>query len=324
MGALGLLRHAQRFRFALPLLLVLLLAAALHGALLSWRLAAAALALGAAYLAATSLNDVADVELDRVNLAGHSGRPLVTGEATRAQLLALHLAASVAALALGFAAGSWPGLAIVAGVVALDAAYSLRPLRLSYRAHLAPPSLALGYAVAPFALGLAAARAAPSRSDLLVASGLWLLLVGRLLLKDLRDAEGDARGGKTTFLLRHGKGATIRASAALLLAGAALVLAAFPLAAWWLALPAAALAAGALVALRGVARAQGREAEQRAIAMGVRQGNAFLIALLTLALAAPQSPGAQLVAVALVAGLALGNLVALLARPERVAVGYRG
>ena len=54
-------------------------------------------------------------------------------------------------------------------------------------------------------------------------AALYLLFVGRIVLKDFRDREGDAAYGKSTFLLKCGKPATCLASFGAVCAGDALL-----------------------------------------------------------------------------------------------------
>ena len=46
----------------------------------------AALALAASYVAATSVNDIADADVDRINHPGDRARPLVTGDASEERI----------------------------------------------------------------------------------------------------------------------------------------------------------------------------------------------------------------------------------------------
>ena len=71
----------------------------------------------------------------------------------------------------------------------------------------------------PYLLGIFAVRGSVSRADLLLLAGLYAGFIGRIVLKDFRDVRGDALFGKRTFLVRHGRRATCRLSAAFLVAG---------------------------------------------------------------------------------------------------------
>jgi len=320
--AVRMLRH----RVATMIWLFLLLGAASRQGLeqLSWRHLVAALALGASYVAATTQNDVADREIDLVNHPRDPGRPLVTGETTPGELWRLHALASVVALVAAASLGP-AALTLVGLSLAIGWAYSLPPLRLSFRTYLAHPALGLAYVAIPYALGLAVAGSAPRRADALLGGGLYALFLARIVLKDFRDREGDARFGKPTLLLRFGKDATCLVSLAALVVGVALVLA-------WLRppLPEAVLLAlypGAIVAmLAALRRADAGREEQVAIGIGARMGNGFLLSLLAwLALEASGASVAERTAfLALLAALFGLGFAALVARPEQATIGYKG
>ena len=84
MRQLRLVVTMLRYRVASLLLPFFLLAPALHQQLQNfrWSYIAGLLALCACYIVATSLNDVFDLEVDRINHPGAKDRPLVTGDAT--------------------------------------------------------------------------------------------------------------------------------------------------------------------------------------------------------------------------------------------------
>jgi len=126
-----------RYRVATMIWLFMLLGAASRDGLggLGWRHALAAAALGAAYVAATTQNDVADRKIDLVNHPRDPGRPLVSGDATVHDLRVLHLVATVAAVVAAAAIGAG-ALALVGLSLGIGWAYSLPPLRLAYRTYL--------------------------------------------------------------------------------------------------------------------------------------------------------------------------------------------
>ena len=148
---------------------VLLIGAAfpdgLRGA--SWKLGLPALALACCYIAATTANDVADADIDRVNRPRDRGRPLVVGDADERALWIVHAFGNIVAVLAAAAMGGW-GLAISLVTVAIGYAYSVRPIRFSYRTYLAPLVLAVAYVLVPYALGLVVAGARPTgrRRDL--------------------------------------------------------------------------------------------------------------------------------------------------------------
>jgi 4-hydroxybenzoate polyprenyltransferase len=328
-GDLEVIRHARlfatmlRFRVAAMVWLFMLLGAAFHSGLggAPWRPLLAAVALGACYVAATALNDVADEPLDRVNHPRGAGRPLVSGEATPRELRSLAVVAgggaAFAAVPLGRGA-----LVLVGVSLAIAHAYSLPPLRFSYRTYLAPLVLGIGYVLVPYLLGVAVAGSAPAARDVSFAAGLYALFVARIVLKDFRDREGDALYGRPTLLLRFGKDATCAVSGVALAAGVATLVAVVPSLAPVLAGLAAAIA-WMLLRLR---RAEERRDEQVAIGIGARMGNGLLTCVLAWLVldAAGAAAGERLFFVLLLAGLFAASFVALVRRPDVVVIGYKG
>jgi 4-hydroxybenzoate polyprenyltransferase len=137
---LSLYWRLLRYRVAVMILLFMLLGAAWHGGLtaIDASVLLMALALAASYVSATSVNDISDREIDRINHPGDRGRPLVTGEAGTTDLWTLFGISSVLAVALALAAGpKAAGTMLVS--VAIGALYSLPPVKLSYRTFFAPP-----------------------------------------------------------------------------------------------------------------------------------------------------------------------------------------
>ncbi len=185
-------------------------------------LAKALTAVVASLLFAVAVNDLADERIDRVNLPTDTRRPLVAGTGTRAEMI---IVASVSAvLALGASTAlHWPAPLIVAGGLGFTAAYSLRPVRIADRGVIAPMLLPAGYVAVPYLLGIFAVRGSVDRTDVLLLAGLYAGFIGRIVLKDFRDVRGDALFGKRTFLVRHGRRATCRLSAAFLVLGVSML-----------------------------------------------------------------------------------------------------
>jgi 4-hydroxybenzoate polyprenyltransferase len=173
-------------------------------------------------LYSVAFNDLADEAIDRVNLPS---RPLAAGLTWRRELVVIGATSGVAALAAAAVLGWRPLVVVVAGLV-LSAGYSLRPVRLADRGAVASLVLPACYVAVPYLSGLLAVRATLRPADLFVLAGLYVAFIGRILLKDFRDLRGDALFGKRTFLVRHGRMWTCVASAVLMTAGTALLLAA--------------------------------------------------------------------------------------------------
>jgi 4-hydroxybenzoate polyprenyltransferase len=183
---------------------------------------------GAWFVTATVLNDLADEEIDRVNLPNARGRPLVSGQATRSQLRALGLGAAAVALGAGWLVNWRVGTVVTVGLC-LNVAYSLPPLRISARGLLAVIMLPLGYVVVPFLVGAFSVRTDLGRNGLVILAGLYITFMGRIVLKDFRDEAGDKLFGKRTFLIRRGRADTCLFSAACWIAGCGALIAVAPL-----------------------------------------------------------------------------------------------
>lgn len=169
-------------------------------------------------LFSVAINDLADEPVDRVNLPGDRRRPLVTGTATRRELLAMGLGAAAVALAAG-AALRWSVAAVAAAGLVISGCYSLRPVRVADRGAAASLLLPALYVAVPYLVGVLAGRGSVQPGDLLLLGGLYVGFIGRILLKDFRDVRGDALFGKRTFLVRHGRRRTCQLAAACWVAG---------------------------------------------------------------------------------------------------------
>jgi 4-hydroxybenzoate polyprenyltransferase len=191
----------------------------------TWLLAHALIVVAGFVVFSVACNDLADVAVDRVNLAGDPRRPLAAGTASRREFVVT--GAVAAAVALGASATlRWPALAVTAAGLTLSAGYSLRPVRVADRGALASLLLPACYVAVPYLVGIFAARGTVRGADLLLLGGLYVGFIGRILLKDFRDVRGDALFGKRTFLVRHGRRWTCLVSAACWIAGAVVLLAA--------------------------------------------------------------------------------------------------
>ena len=317
-----------RYRVAVMIILFMLLGAAWHQGLttIDRSVVLMILALASSYVAATSVNDIADREIDEINHPGDRGRPLVTGAARSADLWAVFGASSVLAVALPVAtspaAAGIMGLSVVIGVV-----YSLPPLKLSYHTFLAPLTLAAAYVGIPYWAGVVVGGGRLQLFDLPLAAALYLLFAGRIVLKDFRDRAGDAAYGKPTFLLLYGKRATCLVSAGAICAGDALLVAALAGRGWWwVAALLQPYVASIMLMLFRLYKVNGLRDEQLAIGVGARMGTGLLATLLGILVLA--NHGADWIT-QLVFSLALMALYALtfidfLRHPERAVIGYKG
>jgi 4-hydroxybenzoate polyprenyltransferase len=326
MKMLALYWNLLRYRVAVMIVLFMLLGAAWHRGLTAIEapVLLMILALASSYVSATSVNDIADREIDEINHPGDKGRPLVTGAARTADLWVLFVVSSVLAVALGLAAGP-DAAGIMLLSVAFGVLYSLPPTRLSYRTFLAPLTLAVAYVGIPYWAGVVVVGESLRTTDLPLLTALYLLFAGRIILKDFRDREGDAAFGKPTFLLKYGKKATCLASFCALCAGDALLVAALA-DRWWLAALLQMYIVSILIMLHRLYRVGGREDEQLSIGVGAKMGNGLLVTLLGALILSNQ--GADWIT-QFIFGLALTaiymlNFIDFLRHPERAVVGYKG
>ena len=241
---------------------------------------------------------------------------------SRRELLVLHVVASVAALAAAAALGL-RAVCLIGVALLLSQIYSARPVRLSYRVAGAPLALGIAYVVVPYGLGIVAAGGTLHHAWSRLAVALFLLFCARIVLKDFRDREGDARFGKPTILLRFGKDVTYAASLCALVAGDVVLALALP--------PALALVVQPLVLaiawmLRALRRADDGHAEQVAIGIGARTGNGLLLCVLA-GLVVRADGASELEAAVLAAGVAAVfclSFLSLVSRPDTVVIGYKG
>ncbi len=326
MNSVRLLWRFLRYRVALMLIMFFLLGVSAHERLDAhpWQVVVLCLALAASYVSATSVNDLADYKIDKINHPNNRGRPLVTKEATAKDVKIVFAIASLAAVGLASLAGTKPAL-IIAGSILINMAYSLRPLRLSYRTFLPPLILGIAYVGIPYVLGASVSGQPLGGLDWLWLVGLYLMFIGRIILKDFRDREGDLKYHKPTFLLRFGKPATCRLSFVCIIAGG-LILAWLVRDKWWLAGLTLVYVGAILFMLYKLSAATAFEREQFGIGLGAKMGNGLLIALLaSQALQYSElQPGAQATTVVLLSLLFYINFVNFLLNPQIKAVGYKG
>jgi 4-hydroxybenzoate polyprenyltransferase len=315
-----------RYRVAIMILLFMLLGAAWHSGLTTIYapVLLMALALASSYVSATSVNDISDREIDKINHPDDNGRPLATGAAGTRDLWTLFGVSSVLAVAPSLAVGP-TAAGIMTLSVAVGVLYSLPPARLSYRTFLAPLTLAVAYVGIPYWVGVLAVGDGLGIGDLPLLAALYLLFAGRIILKDFRDREGDALYGKPTFLLRFGKGATCLASLLAVCAGDVLLIASLADRPWLAALLQVYVACVALM-LHRLYLADNRKEEQLSIGVGARMGNGLLTTLLgCLVLANLQATwGTQASFGLTLTALYLLTFVAFLRHPEQASIGYKG
>ncbi len=174
------------------------------------------------YINATSINDLADEEIDKINLKNDKERPLVDSNTNRSAVKKIYYASALLVL-LVCAFFGVKAIILGALMLVLNYIYSMPPIRVSYRGIWAPLTLPLGYVLYPYLLGFFASGNIWQNRYYILLLGLYFAFVGRIFLKDYRDVKGDKKFGKLTFLVRHGNRATTIASAVFWLLGAGLV-----------------------------------------------------------------------------------------------------
>ena len=316
-----------RYRVAVMLLLFFLLGIAIHQKITSfspdylW----ASIALFSSYVAATTVNDIADKKIDSVNHPSSKGRPLVTGEANEKDLCLVHILAAM--ITLGFSMPIGPkAVLILALSLLINYIYSLPPLKLSYRTHFAPLILSFAYVFIPYWLGVSIARSTIQGKEWVFVAALLFLFFGRIILKDFRDRKGDALYGKPTFLLRYGKSATCSISFISILTGNVLVFASLYSLATTSLLPLQMYFLAIFFVLSRLWKTDDHDSEQVAIGIGAKMGNGLLLTMLGLFVlleyGAPIQT--QILFVSTITIIFLLNFFTLIAKPAYAVIGYRG
>ena len=159
------------------------------------------------------LNDIADLEIDRIN---DPDRPLPSGRVGVGEAWAIF--AALSALGLGLAAANGvPELALAAASYAVAVAYDLR----GKRTGLPGNAMVAFTGVSPLLYGgLLAGAVTPALA--LEALMVFLVMVGREVVKGVADVEGDAARGVETVAVSRGPAFASRLAAALVLSAVAL------------------------------------------------------------------------------------------------------
>ena len=175
----------------------------------------------------------------------------------------------------------------------------------------------------PYSFGILAAGGSLRHTATRFTLALFFLFAARIVLKDFRDREGDARYGKPTLLLRFGKSFTCGASLCALIAGDGVLVASLD--------PVLALFAQPFVLsvawmLWRLWRADDPHGEQVSIGIGARMGNGLLLCIL--AWFVTESQGASPTQTASLTGalsaLFFLSFASLAARPHEAVIGYKG
>lgn len=247
---------------------------------LSWDYLGVIIIISSWWVNATSINDLADYEIDKINLKGVAERPLVNKQASRSQVTKLAVISGGLALLTGFLLNYKIGL-LVAACLVLNYIYSMPPLKISHRGVLAPLLLPLGYVVLPFLVGAWAIGGLISDDGWVILTAIYISFIGRIILKDFRDVKGDAKFGKRTFLLRYGRKTTCLTSAVCLVIGTIILLTVLPVNLVIYLVFGCLLGAG-LFGLNRLHKTRGREVEVGTIKAIVRVASGAVIILLAI------------------------------------------
>jgi 4-hydroxybenzoate polyprenyltransferase len=188
--------------------------------------------------ASNGLNQIADLETDRIN---RPDRPLPSGAITVRQAWLAVAAMLFASMALGVRAG-WGYLVCAAVTVPVTAAYSFPPLRTKRIPLLANATIALPRGMLLVVAGWAVAGGFLRTEAWLLGGVAFLYVFGAATTKDFADVAGDRATGCVTLPILLGPNAAARFVAPFLVAPFLL----YPLFAWLGWLPRTVLAWAAL------------------------------------------------------------------------------
>ena len=198
-------------------------AAGLNAELSTMNIVGGIVLIGAAYSAASALNDRADIETDRLN--GRTDRPLVSGELSDRDVRSVVVAASAGVVMSQLLLSQPSAFAVTALALAIGVGYSVEPFALQRRGLVGLIALSWCYLGAPLLLAFGAKGAGVSLAMGMVGAGV-------LAHKDFRDLNGDLHAAKRTLLVRHGEKLTTRLAVAVTMLGL-VVLAGIYGASWW-------------------------------------------------------------------------------------------
>lgn len=175
----------------------------------AWQLTLIALAVATWYAHAVAVNDLSDIEVDKINFKDKmtTDRPLLNGSVSEKGLRYISYALAAIFILLCMIT-HWHLIIVGTVMIGFNYIYSMPPVRLSSRGIIAQLLLPLGYIVFP-ATCLFIASGTVTVLEMMLVSAMYLLFIGRLLLKDFRDEKGDKQTGKRTFLVRNGARTTI-------------------------------------------------------------------------------------------------------------------
>ncbi|MDX1701327.1 MAG: UbiA prenyltransferase family protein, partial [Melioribacteraceae bacterium] len=177
------------------------------------------------YLNGTIINDLADIEIDKINLRNNDERPLANKKTSKKDMWKLYVLSMFFSI---FTALIIHPIAALFACIALflNYAYSYPPLKISHRGLLATVLLPVGYVGVPLALGLGIHDYNLTLGEITIIAAFYFYFAGRIILKDYRDVIGDKKFGKKTFIVRYGNKRTALMSSVFLFIGSSMLVAA--------------------------------------------------------------------------------------------------
>lgn len=177
----------------------------LHGADFLTVLLLGTLAAALLNAASNSLNQIYDLDIDRIN---KPGRPLCTGEVSITGAWLFTVVTAMAALVLAAVVSTlthhWGTLALFAAAALFSAAYSVPPARMKARGWWANLTVALPRGTLLKVAGWTLAQSLLSWEAWFIGLVMGLFLVGATTTKDFADVRGDAAYGVKTLPVAHG------------------------------------------------------------------------------------------------------------------------
>lgn len=195
-----------------------------HGGSYAATLMLGTIAAGLLNAASNAVNQIADLEIDRIN---KPGRPLCTGAIS--PTAAAWFASVTAAVALAMAGivswmtAHWGAIAMFAAATVLSAVYSLPPVRTKARGWLANLTVAIPRGVLLKVAGWSTAASIISAEAWYIGAIMGLFLLGATSTKDFADIRGDAAGGVRTLPIAYGPRSAARVIAPFLVLPFALI-----------------------------------------------------------------------------------------------------
>ncbi|MEZ0053026.1 4-hydroxybenzoate polyprenyltransferase [Mycobacterium sp. MAA66] len=202
-------------RLWLDTLMPLTVIAVLTDGRIPWRIALPTVAaMNLLHIAATVLNDVKDRDTDRLSQeCVRRTRPIAVGViAPRAALVEAILCA---AIGLGLTAlVRWQLTVVAVILVALIAQHELPPIRTQGRPIIGQIAGVTGLSGILAWIVVAVGTPPPAHAVPFLLYVVVYLGIGEMLVKDVRDCDNDAKGGKTTTSVRYGAAAATAAACA--------------------------------------------------------------------------------------------------------------